>query len=35
GWAFRVSNILERDSDPPEGVRKHDLQWSMGLQYDF
>jgi putative salt-induced outer membrane protein YdiY len=35
GWAFRVSNILERDSDPPDGVRKHDLQWSMGLQYDF
>jgi putative salt-induced outer membrane protein YdiY len=35
GWAFLVSNIFERDSDPPEGVRKHDLQWSMGLQYDF
>jgi putative salt-induced outer membrane protein YdiY len=35
GWSFKLANILERDSDPPAGVKKHDLHWITGLQYAF
>jgi putative salt-induced outer membrane protein YdiY len=35
GWSLKLANILERDSDPPEGVKKHDLYWITGLQYGF
>jgi putative salt-induced outer membrane protein YdiY len=35
GWALRFANILERDSDPPLGVKQHDLYWTLGLQYGF
>ncbi len=34
-WSFRLSNILERDSHPPEDVKKHDVHWILGLQHDF
>ncbi len=34
-WSLRLSNILERDSDPPAGVEKDDWQWILGLQYGF
>ena len=35
GWAFRLANILEYQSDPPLGVRKTDVQWIGALQYSF
>lgn len=35
GWSLRLSNILERNSDPPAGVKKDDLYWVLGAQYDF
>jgi len=34
-WALKVSNILERDSDPPDDVKKNDLYWILALQYSF
>lgn len=34
-WALKFSNILEHDSDPPEGVKKNDLYWILALQYTF
>jgi len=34
-WALRLTNILERNSDPPPGVKKNDLSWLLGLQYSF
>ncbi|HZV47990.1 MAG TPA: DUF481 domain-containing protein [Thermodesulfovibrionales bacterium] len=35
GWAMRLANILDRDSNPPAGIKKNDLQWILGLQYSF
>jgi len=35
GWALNLTNILERDSDPPDEVDKNDLQWILGLKYVF
>jgi len=34
-WALKFTNILEHDSDPPEGVKKSDLYWILALQYSF
>jgi putative salt-induced outer membrane protein YdiY len=34
-WALKFANILEHDSDPPEGVKKNDLYWIMAFQYTF
>lgn len=34
-WALKFAKILEHDSDPPEGVKKNDLRWILGLQYTF
>jgi len=34
-WAFKLSNILEHDSDPEPGIDKTDLTWVLGLQYTF
>ncbi len=34
-WSLKFSNIIERDSDPSDGVRKNDLFWLLGLQYGF
>ena len=34
-WALKVTNILERDSDPPDDVKKNDLFWILALQYSF
>jgi putative salt-induced outer membrane protein YdiY/preprotein translocase subunit YajC len=34
-WALKLTNILEHDSNPPEGVKKSDLYWILGLQYTF
>ena len=33
--ALKFTNILERDSDPPEEVRKNDLYWILSLLYSF
>lgn len=35
GWAMRITNILEHSEDPPEGVKKDDVYWILGLQYTF
>jgi putative salt-induced outer membrane protein YdiY len=35
GWALKLSNVWDYDSDPPEGVSKNDLLWILGLQYSF
>lgn len=35
GWSFKLSNILEYDSDPPQGIESNDWQWTAGLQYGF
>jgi putative salt-induced outer membrane protein YdiY len=34
-WALNFTNILEYNSDPPEGVKKNDLYWILALQYNF
>jgi putative salt-induced outer membrane protein YdiY len=34
-WAFKLSNIWERNSDPAPGIKKNDLTWILGLQYSF
>jgi len=34
-WALKLSNIYERNSDPPPGILKDDLTWILGLQYSF
>lgn len=33
--ALKFTNILERNSDPPEEVRKDDLYWILSLLYSF
>jgi putative salt-induced outer membrane protein YdiY len=35
GWSMRFANILDRDSNPPAGIKKNDIQWILGLQYSF
>jgi putative salt-induced outer membrane protein YdiY len=35
GWALRLANILDRDSNPPSETKKDDIQWILGLQYSF
>lgn len=35
GWSLKLTNILERDSDPPAGIRSNDWNWILGVQYDF
>lgn len=35
GWALRLSNIIEHDSDPEPGVRSTDCDLVLGLQYGF
>ena len=35
GWALRLANVLDRDSNPPKGIEKSDIQWILGLQYNF
>jgi len=35
GWALRLANIWERDSDPSSGFKKDDSTWILGLQYSF
>jgi putative salt-induced outer membrane protein YdiY len=34
-WALKLSNILDRDSNPAPGRAKNDLQWIVGLRYSF
>ena len=34
-WAFRLSNIWERDSDPGPVLEQDDFTWILGLQYSF
>jgi putative salt-induced outer membrane protein YdiY len=34
-WAFKLSNIWERDSDPTPGIKEDDFTWILGLQYSF
>jgi putative salt-induced outer membrane protein YdiY len=35
GWALKLANIIDRDSNPPLGTAKDDIQWILGLQYSF
>jgi putative salt-induced outer membrane protein YdiY len=35
GWALRLANIWERNSDPPANTKKDDNTWILGLQYAF
>jgi putative salt-induced outer membrane protein YdiY/sRNA-binding regulator protein Hfq len=35
GWNLKLSNIWERNSDPPPGIIKDDLTWILALQYTF
>jgi putative salt-induced outer membrane protein YdiY len=34
-WSLRLANVLERDSDPAEDVKKNDSKTSLSLQYSF
>ncbi len=34
-WAMKLTNILDRDSNPPPGIKKNDIQWILALQYSF
>jgi putative salt-induced outer membrane protein YdiY len=34
-WAFRLSNIWERNSDPGPVLEQDDFTWILGLQYSF
>jgi putative salt-induced outer membrane protein YdiY len=34
-WAFRLSNIWERNSDPGPLLEEDDFTWILGLQYSF
>ena len=34
-WAFRLSNIWERNSNPGPVLEKDDFTWILGLQYSF
>ena len=34
-WAFRLSNIWERNSNPGPELDKDDFTWILGLQYSF
>lgn len=35
GWNLKLSNILDRDSNPGPTVEKNDVQWVLALGYDF
>ncbi len=35
GWAMKLSNIVEYDSEPSAGVKSTDLFWILALQYSF
>ena len=35
GWALTLDNIVDRDSNPPAGIQKTDIQWLLGMQYAF
>ena len=34
-WSLKFSNIWQRNSDPPPGIKRDDLTWILGLQYSF
>lgn len=34
-WSLRLTSILEHDSQPEPGIKKTDLSWILGLQYNF
>ncbi len=34
-WSLKLSNIVEYDNAPSEGIEKSDVQWIVGLQYAF
>lgn len=34
-WSLKVSNIIEYDNTPADGVEKTDVTWIAGLQYTF
>ena len=35
GWSFKSGMITEYDNDPPDGLRKHDNTYYIGLGYKF
>jgi len=35
GWALKLANILDQNSNPPPATEKTDIQWILGLQYSF
>ena len=34
-WSLRLANIIEHDSKPPDGIKKTDVYWIGGLQFNF
>lgn len=35
GWSLRLANILEHDGNPPDGIKRNDWYWILGLLYSF
>jgi len=35
GWELKLTNILNRDSNPGTGVKKDDVRWILSLEYAF
>jgi putative salt-induced outer membrane protein YdiY len=35
GWALRLAEIWQRNSDPDPGIEKDDNTWILSLQYSF
>ncbi|NWF55494.1 MAG: DUF481 domain-containing protein [Syntrophaceae bacterium] len=35
GWNLKLSNIWDRNSEPPPGIEKDDFLWILALQYAF
>ncbi len=35
GWSMKLANIVDRNSEPPAGNKKTDIQWILGVQYGF
>lgn len=34
-WNLKLSNIWDRNSEPPPGIKKDDVLWILALQYTF
>jgi putative salt-induced outer membrane protein YdiY len=34
-WSLKLANIVDYDSKPPDGIKKTDVYWIGGLQFNF